>query len=679
MLRPLDERRFRFIFFSVFLGLVIALGTAGSDVYFKTRLLEVGDPAINALQIDNAKHFRELYGNYSRYEFNHPGPAFFYVYAAGEWLFYDLLNICQSPATAHLLTCMIVQSAFFALMLGLISQFVAWRAVIPAGLLAASLHFGYLKQPFMSVWPPHVLTMPFLAFVASCISFSMGRTRHAILMVLTGGFLFHGHVAQPLFVGGLGLLAVGFTAQRIRKDATLTWRDYLRQHRKIGIACAAIIGVFLLPLAIDVVRLGTKSNVATIIGRFMANQDDSKSFLQSFLYFVSFATYDQNQEQIFSTMSPQVWAFLDAYSVQIAAWAFVLIAPPLIAILVRKRLTSEERRFFFTAYVFLAATMLFCSLWGMAQAGPMFNFNGYFYYGVYYFGLLLALSLALCRAEHPRAAPLAAVACAAAAVAFTTLFHLEKWSDDSSGMPIAKALKSVLASDKATTKPKLIVFEHRDWPNVAPVALYLQRHDKSFFTDHWWEFMFGQRHDIQRLGDAPEEKAAVWWLTKPGDGGIPITSEISLFTQPAPLKADKDEIKFTVDGNGFRYAVNGLQVGYSDYTWTVAQRVVFLFAPQHADRDVQLVFDVESAKRIKTDVLEEPADIYLNGLLLGRLSAKERGEVSVTVPAAQWNEKPEAKLELRFPDAVRRHKSSRPRFDQWYGWALWKIRTQAAP
>lgn len=655
------------------------LGIAGSEVFFHTAILEEGDPAINALQIDHAKHLGELYGNYSRYEFNHPGPAFFYAYAAGEWLFCDTLRVCPSPHSAHLFTCAILQSAFFALMLTLIAQYVAWRAVVPFGLLAAALHFGHLQHPFMSVWPPHVLLMPFLAFLAACISFSVGRTRDLIFMVVAGGFLFHGHVAQPLFVGGLGGLALALTAWRIRQSTTATWRSYAQEHRRILIACAAIVAVFLLPLAIDVATLGLKSNVATIVGRFLANREDSKTPLQSFLYFLSFATYDGNQELIFSKPGPQIGAFFSAHAGQVAAWIAVLLAPPAIFFLVRKRLPEDERRFFGIAYLFLGATIALTVLWGMAQAGPMYNFNGYFYYGIYYFGLLLALALVLRRVQHAGAVSLGAVICAIAAVKFSTLFHLASWSYDSTRMEVAKTVSAVLAADATPKKPKLLVFEHRDWPAVSSIALYLQRHDIPFYLDHWWEFMFGQRHDLAVLGATPEEEAKVWWITKRAPDGTAINDDVSLFTTPAPLKPDQGEIRFSDTGNSFRYVVSGVQVGFSEYTWTVAPRVVFLFAPEHADRDVRLIFEAESGKRTKTEVLETPADVYFNGKLLGRVAVKERGECSIVVPSAQWNEKATAKLELRFPETPGRHFAKRPRYDFYYGWAFWRVSTRLAP
>lgn len=679
MLRTVDERPFRLIFLGVFLGLVVALGVAGYDTYFNTDLLEVGDPADNALQIDNAKHGTELYGNYSRFQFNHPGPAFFYVYAAGERLFYDTLHLCKSPGSAHLLTCMILQSAFFALTLAILSEYLAWRVVLPIGLLAAALHFGYLRQPFMSIWPPHVLLMPFLAFLASCISFASGRLRHSVLMVLTGGFLFHGHVAQPLFVAGLGGLALAVTSIRIRKSPDMEWRAVLRDNRSSLIICGAIIALFLLPLAIDILLLGTRSNVATIIGRFYANTDDSKSAVQSLLYFVSFGTYASDQDVVFTKMGPQVPAFFAAHAAQLLIWAAIFFIPPVVAYALRHRLSVQEKRFFGTAYLFLGATVVLCILWGKAQAGAMANYNGYFYYGIYYFAFVLGLGVILRSAERLSWSPVAAAICAAAAVAFTTLLRIPPWSADETNLMMKNAVASLVKSENPT-KPKFLVFEHRWWPPVAGVAVYLQRHHIPFYMQPEWEFMFSWRHDSARLGDTPEKNTDVWWITNPGEGGIPITPELSIFTKPAALKPSGDEFRFRGGDNGFRYVVTGVTVGNTDYAWTNLKRVVFLFAPQHADRDVQLIFDAESGRRNKAGEFEGvPAEVIFNGQSLGQIVAHERSELRVTVPAALWNQAPDAKLELHFPQTIYHRFYKRPRYEEWLGWGLWKVRTEYAP
>ena len=55
---------------------------------FTTRLYEQADMGANSILIEQARHFTLLVGNYSRDHFHHPGPAYLYVQAAGESVFW---------------------------------------------------------------------------------------------------------------------------------------------------------------------------------------------------------------------------------------------------------------------------------------------------------------------------------------------------------------------------------------------------------------------------------------------------------------------------------------------------------------------------------------------------------------------------------------------------------------
>jgi hypothetical protein len=658
---------------AIWLALAVILAVAGADLYFKEPLLQRGDAAVNALQIDNARHFTELYGNYSRFQFNHPGPAFFYVYAAGEGLFFRLLRLVPGPDNAHLLTSMLLQAFFFALALGIIFTHLRWRALPPLTLAAAALYFGALKEPFVSIWPPHVLLMPSLCFLAACVSVACGRIRRLPIAVLAGGFLFHGHVAQPLFVGPLGgaALVLYFRGLRPRKtDAREGW--IARKDRSIWFFCCGLVCLFLLPLAIDVLTLGRQSNVATIIGRFRANTSDAKTMFQSALYFVSFATGSRDQAAIFTRMGAQTVAFLAGNFWSIGLWGSIFVLPPAAAFLARARLAPEERRFFGVAYGFLAAAAGLCLLWGKAQAGTMEHFNGFFYYGLYYFALVLALGLVARSLERFCPPPAAAAACAVAVLVFAWSFYRPPHPDDA-GQAIGRGVEAALCADPVRG-PKLLVFEHYTWPVVAAVALDLQRRGIMFYMTPAWDFVFGARHEIPGPEATPVDRLAVWWITTPGDGGAPISPDLSIYTQPAPIRPAGDEIRFERGDNGFRYVVSGLSPGNVDHALSDLPRVVLLFRPLPAGGDVRVVFDACGNLYSKDAPREQPADVYFNGKRVGSVSEDVRAEVAVTVPAALWNSAQVGRLELRFPKAGASSTFERPAYQEWSAWGLWKIR-----
>ncbi|MSU65747.1 MAG: hypothetical protein EXS38_06535 [Opitutus sp.] len=657
---------------AIFFGLVLTLGAARFGLYFRSPMLESGDFAVNALQVDNAKHFSEIYGNYSRFEFNHPGPAFYYVYAAAEYLLHDWLHLVPSPATAHLLGSLALQCLFFALAIGVIHTHLPWRALAPLALLAGAIYFGRLEVPFISIWPPHVLLMPFLCFLAAGVSVGSGRFQDWPLVVVAGGFLFHGHVAQSLFVGSLGGFALALSLGRLRPLAGERWRDRVRRHRGRLVFCIAVVFVFLAPLAIDVLTRGTRSNVATILGRFIGNTGEPISAFKSLLYFLSFGTSEQKQELLLAVLGPETRRFLADNAGQIAAWIAVLAGPPLLAIRLRGSLSAAERRFFLTAGGFLAVAFLACLLWGKAQAGGMFQFNGHFYYAIYYFGLLLALALAARGLERFRRAPWVVVVGLAAFLAARS-FSAGPQSENDAGLPLKRAVDAAIAADP-DPRPKLLVFEHVRWHNVAAVALELQRRGVGFYVAPWWSFMFQSRHDLTRLGPAPEDRASIWWISAHSADGLAITPELAIHWQPGAI-GPGDVISLRSGANGFRFMVSGLAVGYGEFSATNLPRAVFRFAPQTTAHAVSVVFDAESDRR----PLPQGADVFFNGEPVGRVAVGERESAAVRIPVALWNRQPVATLELRFPEAVPTRTYQRPDDEWWKAWNLWSIRFASDP
>lgn len=666
-----SENRARWIrIAAIFVGLVVVLGAARFQLYFRTPMLEQGDIAVNALQVLEAKHVSEIYGNYSRFEFNHPGPAFFYVYAAAEWLLFDWLHLVPSPTNAHLIGSMALQSLFFALAIGVLCSHLRWPGLAPLAVLAAAIYFGGLREPWVSIWPPHVLLMPFLCFLIAGVSVASGRVDDWPLVVLSGGFLFHGHVAQPLFLGLLGGLALILSLRKLRPAAG-QWSDVARAHRRRLILCAALAFVFLLPLGIDVFTRGARSNFATILGRFAGNTEEHISLLRSLLYFLSFGTTTRDQNELFAAIGPETRAFLAGNAWRMAAWIVVLVTPPIIAWRGRGLLAPGERRFLVTAGAFLAVSVLGCLLWGKAQAGGMHHFNGYFYYAIYFFGLLSALALAARGlARFPRL-PLGLLAVPAVIVGLRS-FAAAALTEGETGLAVQRSVAAALAADP-DPRPKLLVFEHPHWHNVAAVALELQRRGVGFYVTPWWNFMFQPRHDLTQLGAAPEDNVSIWWIAPPGTEGVPLTNEISIHHQPGVIRPG-DEIRLQGNANGFRYLVSGISPDNIEYAATNLPRLVVRFAPERTDHDVEVVFDAEADSAPGPNA----AKVSFNGEPIGEVMAAGRAAVSVRIPREVWNRRPVGTLELQFPRAQPHRVNFRPDYQWWSAWHLWSIRFEAA-
>ncbi|HSP45959.1 MAG TPA: hypothetical protein VLO30_08200, partial [Chthoniobacterales bacterium] len=155
--------------------LFVAVVLNNSELIFRSDEHEQDDYAANSLQVLRAKRFQETLGNYSRFGFHHPGPAFFYVYAGGEFIFSDAARLVASPFHAQLIALVALSAFFFAAAIALIARHLreARSWFLGIALLLAALHFGAVgkffdfipgKPAFFCLWPPCVLILPFLCF-----------------------------------------------------------------------------------------------------------------------------------------------------------------------------------------------------------------------------------------------------------------------------------------------------------------------------------------------------------------------------------------------------------------------------------------------------------------------------------------------------------------------------------
>lgn len=207
-----------------------------------------GDHASNSLLVSKAKHVELLHGNYSRVGFYHPGPYFFYVMAAGEFLFHDVLHISKSADAAHRLAIDLSN----LILLGLVYRLFLKRT--DARLLSAlATLFGLsilLDQSpaITSVWPPNMYVVPAFLLAVSLWAAIRGHASGIWAAVLAAGILVHGHASNlglmPLiFLGAVPALLI---ARKLRGE--MTGVGYLWTWAKPAVFVALpIFGLFVLP------------------------------------------------------------------------------------------------------------------------------------------------------------------------------------------------------------------------------------------------------------------------------------------------------------------------------------------------------------------------------------------------------------------------------------------------
>lgn len=228
--------------FAVAAASVLALLLARNHRVFTAAVYERGDFAANSIITDDAKHFELLVGNYSRLGFSHPGPAFFYVQAFGEWLFHDLLHAVPAPWNGQWLALLALNAVLVSLTLTILHSWSgSWRATALCG--AAALVFFALQPPLLaSAWMPHLYVAPFLLLLAAAASVAAGRAAHLPALALAAGLLVHGHAEFLFFVpviAGAALLVL-WRSRRSDPDARPAWR-------RTGV----IVGLFALPIVVN--------------------------------------------------------------------------------------------------------------------------------------------------------------------------------------------------------------------------------------------------------------------------------------------------------------------------------------------------------------------------------------------------------------------------------------------
>jgi hypothetical protein len=220
---------------------------------FSTRLYEDADMGADSILVEQARHFTLLVGNYSRDHFHHPGPAYMYVMAAGESLFWAGLHLVPTAWNGQLLAVYALNSLFVGLAAwvgyGWTRSLRGAAACFAAVLTLAAVHPAVLS----SDWMPYLYVPAYLTFLIAAASVATGRGRDAWVMALTGWFLIHGHACFLLFVPVISCAVLAAVLWPHRHSLGASVRSFFAVQRRVWIPVAAISAVFALPIVLDLV------------------------------------------------------------------------------------------------------------------------------------------------------------------------------------------------------------------------------------------------------------------------------------------------------------------------------------------------------------------------------------------------------------------------------------------
>jgi hypothetical protein len=246
------DRRPWWIWVTPFAALLAVLVIPNRSL-FTRKIYERGDSAANSILIQQAMHATLLVGNYSRQGFNHPGPAYMYVQALGQWIFYYLLHVVPTAWNAHVLALYALNSALAAAAVAIVYGWT--RSVRAAAVcLAVFLVFAIVNPPVVnSDWNPYVYVLTCCVFVVAAGSVAAGHVHDAWILALTGWFLIHGQACFLFFVPVIGGAVLVILIWSRRRTLAASLRGFARDRRAVWIPVLAISALFALPIVVNLV------------------------------------------------------------------------------------------------------------------------------------------------------------------------------------------------------------------------------------------------------------------------------------------------------------------------------------------------------------------------------------------------------------------------------------------
>lgn len=467
---------------------------------FRTPGYEDADMGAYSIQVEQARRFALLVGNYSREKFNHPGPAFLYVQAWGEDLFYHLLRVVPAAWNGQLVGLYLLSSFFAASVV-----VVGWRwGGARAGLVtlgAVGLYGALHPSIFSSDWMPYEYVPAYLAFVVSVASVAGGRARDSWIAALSGWFLIHGHACFLLFVPLLGLGAVA-----ARLAPHLKRRTWPRPERRAWLPVAVISAGFALPIVAELARHWPGN-----FGRYLAYSDSARSGGHPVTQVARYVLW-------FWWPHPKAWAVAAALALAAAVAAWRMPA-------------GEVRRF---CRALLAADAL-STIAFVAYAATGIDAVNQYYIGYFYWSapviLLLVLALAATETLAARAtgsgpagarvvsglaAVLALAGCAAFALAPQARLatsHADPGNPAATGpiadpsLPLGVAWIGSLAAGHYV----VLTFSHDAWPAVTGILVQAERTGvPACVADPNWEFMLTSQFICTPAEIADGRRFSVW-------------------------------------------------------------------------------------------------------------------------------------------------------------------------
>jgi hypothetical protein len=585
---------------------------------FTKPVIEYTDYAANSLLVQQAKHFTLLTGHYSRWRFHHPGPAFLYLFALGEFLFHDVLHVVPAPYNGQVLITIIFNGALLAVALCVFRRHA--KLSVPLALLVVLVVLLSGSPSLLtSNWMPDVMMFPFLLFTVSAASVLAGETRDLRYLAFSGMLLLHSHFAQFLFVGAIGGATIGYILVRAQRQGKL--HAFVSERRRDFAVAAAIVLVFALPPLLEII-LDRPNNLDALLAYQRHFGAVRNSVGIAIGYFACFLLFIRLPDVALSKGPAGILALGFSRPEVVAYWV-VLALVFLLAMAAWRKTANKQQYAPFLGYLTWigAGSVALFLYWGTRIVGGFYAFNGNFIYSVH----LLAWFVPLAVLEpwlNQRAVRILNVLAAVTLVALSILERTALRSLFEGAPDVLQAALAVPASPFGTLA---ITFDQDDWPWAVGIANSMERMGKPFCVSPSWGFMFSKENICPDMLTANKLRAAAEAvLCASPCRYVYRGAAISVTRSPAewitlPLNVDQHEAP-EVERTGF-YATE------RSFSWTQKHAsLLFLLSPEAASAPCFHLAITGNA------FPERPMQLGVNGRTLGTLSKSTLDTAVFVVP-----------------------------------------------
>jgi hypothetical protein len=443
-------------------ALVLAVLAVRSRFLFTASFYEQGDAGANSILIQQAMHGTLLIGNYSREGFHHPGPAYMYVQAAGQWLFLYLLHVVPTAWNAHVLGVFTLNSAFVAMITGVVY---GWTRSLRGAAVCLAVVLGFIAtQPWILSldWMPWMYVPAYITFLVAAASVAAGAARDLWILTLAGWFLIHGHAGFLFFVPVI--LAATAAAVIWQHGPRASLRAFRRPRTWIPVA--VISALFALPIVVNLALHWPGS-----FGKYFSYSSSSKAgghtLTQVARYLLWFWWRDGH-----SWTAALVPAVSYAVAIAVVVW-----------------LSRGAVRRFLAA---LLAVNVVSTVAFACYAAIGIDYLTEYYIGYFYFSApIIALLVIAVAVVHAPPAPLGAVVAAGAAVLGVAAFAAAPGtavSTQDTDAALPHAVQAVAA--QADGRIIVIRFNHDAWLDVTGFLVQAERTGvRACVAEPTWTFM----------------------------------------------------------------------------------------------------------------------------------------------------------------------------------------------